>query len=194
MKRAIIIHGWDQEPTDEWLLWLAKQLKKRDWQVDLPKMPNARYPQFEAWMKVLLELSPDKNTVLIGHSLSCSLILKYLERPQVKVKKTLLVAAWDYLLPELEEEHRSFFKEGFDYEAIKQNQTPITIIQSTNDPYLDFNKAKLLAKKINAKFIPFENAGHFQTKSGYGEFPELLEMCEGLKFRSKNGVNKKSLH
>jgi uncharacterized protein len=175
--KAIIIHGWDQKPTDEWLPWLAKELKSKGWDVELPEMPNAAMPKISEWMDKLLSLNPDEDTVLIGHSLSNSLILKYMEGEGSSLKSAYLVAAWDYLLPALEKEHASFFKEGFDYEAIN-NKAPISILQSTDDPYLDFQKGRELAEKINATFIPFENAGHFQTKSGYGKFPELLKLIE----------------
>ncbi|MFC1653487.1 RBBP9/YdeN family alpha/beta hydrolase [Patescibacteria group bacterium] len=173
--KAIIIHGWDQKPTDEWLPWLTEELKNNGWQVELPTMPNAAMPKLDEWMDKLVSLNPNKNTVLIGHSLSNSLILKYMERPDSKLKSAYLVAAWDYLLPALKKEHISFFKGGFDYEAIN-NKAPITILQSTDDPYLDFDKGRELAEKVNATFTPFENSGHFQTKDGYGEFPDLLEM------------------
>ena len=173
--KAIIIHGWDQKPTDEWLQWLAKELENNGWTVELPAMPNAVMPKLDEWMDKLLSLEPDEETVIIGHSLSNSLIMKYMEGADSKLKSAYLVAAWDYLLPALEKEHESFFVEGFDYEEIK-GKAPITILQSTDDPYLDFDKGKELAEKVDATFMSFENAGHFQTKSGYGEFPKLLEI------------------
>jgi len=157
------------------LPWLADQLKSKDWEVELPTTPNAAMPKLSEWMDKLLSLDPNEETVLAGHSLSNSLILKYLERVDAKLKSTYLVAAWDYLVPALEQEHITFFENGFDYDAIR-DKVPITILQSTNDPYLDFDKGEELAKKINATFLPFENAGHFQTKSGYEEFPKLLEL------------------
>ena len=173
--KAIIIHGWDQKPTDEWLPWLAKERQSKGWEVELPSMPNSAMPKLDEWMDKLISLEPDEETVLVGHSLSNSLIMKYMEREDAKLKSAYMVAAWDYLLPALANEHESFFVEGFAYEEIK-GKAPITILQSTNDPYLDFDRGNELAEKIDAKFMPFEDAGHFQTKSGYGEFPKLLEI------------------
>jgi len=98
------------------------------------------------------------------------------ETENIKVKGVYLVAAWDYLLPDLKKEHKTFFETGFDYETIKKTKIPITIIQSTNDPYLDFDKAKILAKKIGAKFIPVKNAGHFMERNGYKQFPLLQKL------------------
>jgi len=180
MKMAIIINGWDQRPDQEWLPWLAEELSKKGWAVELPAMPNSQMPKLEEWMDKLIALVPNANTVLIGHSLANALILKYMERKDILLKATFLVAAWDYQLPDLLEEHGTFFKEGFDYQAIKAKNIPITIFQSTNDPYLDFSKGKQLAKKIGATFIAVENAGHFGEKSGYKQFPDLLKLVERL--------------
>ena len=33
MKRAIIIHGWEGKPSDEWLPWVKKQLELAGWRV-----------------------------------------------------------------------------------------------------------------------------------------------------------------
>ena len=178
MKRAIIIHGWDQRPDQEWLPWLYHELVKRGWRTDLPTMPNAPMPKLSQWLDTLKSLAPDKQTVLIGHSLANALIMKYLEDNTVGA--AVMVAVWDYLHPDLVKEHGSFFENGFDYEKIKTCDVPITIIQSKNDPYLDFKKAEKLAEKLNAKFIPIAKAGHFCSRDGYSTFPKLLSVVEKI--------------
>ncbi len=180
MKKAIVIHGWDQRPEQEWLPWLGEELESNGWEVELPTMPSAAMPKLDEWMEKLVSLNPDENTILVGHSLANALIMKYLERNGVSLKAVFLVAAWDYLLPDLAKEHGTFFRNGFDYNVIKDKQIPITIIQSTNDPYLDFNKAKGLADKLGAVFIGVENAGHFGERDGYKDFPQLLKLIEKL--------------
>lgn len=178
MKKAIIIHGWDQRPDQEWLPWLAEELAKKGWVVELPAMPNSPMPKLSEWMDKLMSLNPDADTVLIGHSLANALILKYMEHENIKLKGVFLVAVWDYQLPDLLEEHGTFFKDGFNYQAIKENNISITIFQSTDDPYLDFDKGRQLAEKVGATFIGVENAGHFGEKSGYKKFPDLLKLVE----------------
>ena len=110
MKMAIIINGWDQRPDQEWLPWLAEELSKKGWTVELPAMPNSQMPKLEEWMDKLIALVPNANTVLIGHSLANALILKYMERKDILLKAAFLVAAWDYQLPDLLEEHGTFLK------------------------------------------------------------------------------------
>lgn len=178
MNRAIIIHGWEETPTGQWLPWVKTQLEAKNWQVQTPEMPQTKTPKLTEWMKTLTELSPDENTVLIGHSLANALILKYLEQPGIKIKGALLVAAWDWLMEDVREFHETFFINGFNYQKIKEKNLPISVVNSTTDPWIDFEKSKDLAAKINGEFIAIQNAGHFMAKDGYTEFPELIKIIE----------------
>jgi predicted alpha/beta hydrolase family esterase len=180
MKRAIIIHGWDQKPDQEWLPWLGKQLQEKGWKVDLPEMPNTKNPNLTEWTETLKKLKPDKDTLLIGHSLANALIMKYLEEVANPVRGTVMVAAWDWLLEDVKEYHQTFFENGFDYEKIKARKLPLTMVQSTNDPYIDFERSKKLAEKIGAELVTVQNAGHFMARNGYSEFPKLLEIIENI--------------
>ena len=178
MNRAIIIHGWEETPHGQWLPWVGKQFKDRGWKVETPQMPNTKKPKLNEWMDTLISLGPDENTILIGHSLANALILKYLERPEVTMKGAVMVAAWDWLMEDVKEFHQTFFETGFDYEAIKKKNVPLVIVNSTTDPWIDFEKSKKMADKLSATFIGIENAGHFMEKDGYTEFPRLVEIIE----------------
>jgi predicted alpha/beta hydrolase family esterase len=179
-KRVIIVHGWGQKPDQEWLPWVAKQLENNGWKAELPEMPEKENPKMAEWLKTLVKLKPDKNTILVGHSLANALIMKYLENKNNLAGGAVMVAAWDWLLEDVKEFHRTFFETGFDYPKIKERKLPISIVNSTNDPWIDFEKSKLLAPKIGAKFTAIENAGHFMAKNGYENFPELLKIINNL--------------
>ena len=176
MNRAIIIHGWEETPQGQWLPWVGEQLSRDGWFVEIPEMPNTKTPKLGEWLQKLESLSPDEHTILVGHSLANALILKYLEKPKTKIKSAIMVAAWDWLMEDVKEFHQTFFETGFDYAAIKHKNIPLTIVNSTTDPWVDFEKSKLLAGKLNAEFIAVENAGHFMAKDGYQQFPELLKL------------------
>jgi len=176
MNKAIIIHGWEESPSGHWYPWLGKKLEEEGWQVDIPEMPNTKNPKLNQWMDKLLSFSPDNNTLLIGHSLANALIMKYLENSENKAKGAVMVAAWDWLMEDVKEFHQTFFESGFNYETIKSRNLPLFIVNSSNDPWIDFAKAKNLSTKIKAKFIAVANAGHFMDRDGYREFPKLLEI------------------
>ncbi len=176
MKRAIIIHAWEENPSGQWLPWLKEKLELNGWRVDVPEMPNTKEPKLSEWMDTLKSLSPDENTVLIGHSLSNALLLKFIEQTDVRIRGVFCVAAWDWLLESVREFHITFFEQGFDYERIKKKSVPITIINSTTDPWIDFEKSKKLAMRLDATFVAVSNAGHFMARDGYVEFPLLLSL------------------
>ena len=180
MNKAIIIHGWEENPQGQWLPWVGRNLQKKGWEVEIPEMPNTKAPKLSEWIEKLESLSPGENTVLIGHSLANALILKYLEKPDIKIKGAVMIAAWDWLMEDVKEFHQTFFESGFDYGEIKNKNIPLVIVNSTTDPWIDFERSKKLAKKINAKFISIEKAGHFMEKDGYKEFPRLIEIIEEL--------------
>jgi predicted alpha/beta hydrolase family esterase len=178
--RAILIHGWEEKPEGHWLPWVGEQLKKKGWQVDIPEMPNTKNPKLDEWLAKLESLAPNGNTMLIGHSLANALILKYLEKPNTKIKGAVMVAAWDWLMEDVKEFHETFFESGFDYQQIKEKHVPLIIVNSTTDPWIDIEKAKPMAGKLGAKFVAVENAGHFMDRNGYKEFPQLVTIIENI--------------
>jgi uncharacterized protein len=180
MNRAILIHGWEETPEGQWLPWVAESLREKGWQVEVPEMPNTKTPDLSEWMSKLDSLSPDENTILVGHSLANALILKYLEREESNIKGAVMVAAWDWLLEDIKEFHHTFFETGFNYEKIAQKNTPLTIVNSTTDPYINYAKSQELASKVNAKFIGVEGAGHFMERDGFKQFPQLLNIIESI--------------
>lgn len=80
MNRAFIIHGWDDSPAGSWFPWLKKELEKRSVDVHVPIMPDPHHPQIETWVATLAEAvgQPDEQTYLIGHSVGCQTIIRYL--------------------------------------------------------------------------------------------------------------------
>ncbi len=180
MKRAIIIHGWEETPEGNWLPWLGTTLRSNGWEVKIPEMPNTKNPRLNEWMEKLISLSPDEHTLLIGHSLANALILHFLERPEAHTKGAVMVAAWDWLMEDIKTFHETFFATAFNYEQINKKGIPLTMVNSTTDPWIDLERSKLLAEKLGAVFIPIENAGHFMTRDGYSEFPQLVEIIETI--------------
>jgi uncharacterized protein len=180
MKRAIIIHGWENKPEGQWIPWVKEQLEKDGWSVETPEMPNTFNPNASEWMDMLVSLTPDRNTLLIGHSLANALIMKYLEKKENEASGAILVAAWDWLMEDVKEFHETFFDKGFNFEAIKEKKLPLVVMNSVTDPYIDFGRSQQLANKLDARFVGVENAGHFTIEDGYTEFPELLDVIKSI--------------
>jgi len=178
MKKAYIIHCWEGYPEYCWYPWAKKQLENKEFKVFIPQMPNTKHPKFNEWLKTAQDLiEPDENTWLIGHSLGCITIMRYLESIDTKIAGAVLVAGFtdDLGFKEIS----SFFKTPIDFKKIKNNCDNITAIHSGNDPYVDLKYADILEHNLNAKVIVKHNMGHFsgpiEDEKSCTQLPEVLE-------------------
>jgi predicted alpha/beta hydrolase family esterase len=100
MKKAIIIHGMPSKeeyydvnrPASSnchWLPWIQKKLLLKNVLAQTPEMPEPYNPVYENWRKVFEQLSPDEETILIGHSCGGGFIVRWLS-----LKLTNEAALW----------------------------------------------------------------------------------------------------
>lgn len=97
-KNAVIIHGWGADSQSNWFPWLAEELRKYDFLVQVPDFPNTNFPKLTEWLKFFEEnVTVNKDTILIGHSLGPPFILRLLEKfPEgKKVKAAFLVSGFE---------------------------------------------------------------------------------------------------
>ncbi len=185
-KRAIFIHGWGGTPEEGWIPWLKKELEKGEFEVHVPAMPDTDNPKFKLWLKKLTDTvgSPDENCYLIGHSLGCITILRYLEslKEKQKIGGVVLVAGFSNNKINVFEEDgestddiKSFFEKNVDFEKIKTHCKKFTAIHSDNDPYVSLNHADIFKEKLNAQIITKHNMQHFSGSEGITELPVALE-------------------
>src|SRR3972149_1809387 len=80
-KRVFIAHGWEGTPESGWFPWLKQELETRGFDVFVPQLPDTNHPRREKWVPALAEVVgvPDEQTYLIGHSMGCQTIARYLE-------------------------------------------------------------------------------------------------------------------
>ncbi|MEM2131267.1 MAG: alpha/beta fold hydrolase [Candidatus Woesearchaeota archaeon] len=182
-NKVLIFHGWGSSKKDNWFPWLNKNLKKENFIVNVPNLPNSRFPKLNEWLDCAFDLEINEKTILVGHSLGSVLILRILENLDFKLKAVFLVSSFDVNLGI--DEIKNFVDKPFNYEKIKKNCENIYILQSDNDKYIDLKIAENLAKKINAKLIIFHNKNHLSQgtsiKNNMYAFPELKELILKLK-------------
>ena len=71
MKQALILHGTDATPANNWFTWLKEQLEQDSYKVWLPQLPNSDKPNTETYNKFLLsnpDFEFDEETIIVGHS------------------------------------------------------------------------------------------------------------------------------
>lgn len=163
MKRAIIVHCWEGVPNYAWYPYVKKELEARGFEVQVPEFPDTKLPKLSAWLPFLKEKAgePDKNLFLIGHSVGCITIMRYLEslKEGEKIGGAILVAGYtdDLGFSEL----KNFFETPINFKEIKKHCDKFVLIHSDNDPYVDLKYGDELKEKLNAKLIVKHNMAHF---------------------------------
>jgi hypothetical protein len=182
-KRAYIIHGWDGYPEEGWFPWAKIELEKQGFAVEIPSMPHPERPTIDDWVGQLAKLvgEPDEQTYLIGHSMGCQTILRYLASLNgQKVGGAVLVAGFFELVPLEKEEEKAIVKPWLetpiDFAKVKAATSNITVILSDNDEWVPLERNVELFKKYLNPIIVTEHAkGHYSGSSGIKELPVVLK-------------------
>jgi uncharacterized protein len=188
MKRAIIVHCWEGYPQYCWYPYVKKELEKRGFEVQVPVMPDTENPKLHQWLPMLKEIAgkPDESLFLIGHSLGCVTIMRYLENlaENEKVGGVVFVAGFSNIdNPKLEfEEIKNFFETQIDLEKIKnKSKNGFFAIHSDDDPYVDVKYADIFREKLGAEVIIKHGMKHFSGAiEGEESCKELPEVVQGV--------------
>jgi len=185
MKKVYVIHGWDGSPEEGWFPWLKEELRKLKIETIIPEMPEPDYPKISPWVNKLKEIitNPDEDTYLVGHSVGCQTILRYLEQlPEgTKVRKVILVAPWTKLNAEtLADEDtmevaRPWMESEINWENVNPKAIEFVAVFSKTDPYVSVSQSELFQKELDAEIIFLDGPGHLGGEDSLEELPEVLE-------------------
>lgn len=181
MKHTIFIfHGTEGHPQENWFPWLKARLEEKGHQVLVPQFPTPPIvpAQIDEWFEVLklYESSLTEATLLVGHSLGGIFTLRILEKLTHPVQATFFIGTPVGVQPIKNYDRDSSFS-GFDFnwQKIKANAGSSTVFQSDDDPYVGLKNGEKLAEELGVQLSFVPNAGHFNAKAGYTEFPVLLD-------------------
>lgn len=162
--RFLLIPGLGGSSQEHWQTHWERKLVNatRVEQLDWHK------PQLLAWLERLdttirASAAP---TILIAHSLGCSLVTHWLARnPQGTIQAALLVAP-----PDLG--RVGPIAHSFGPHPELTTPPPLWVVTSANDPYASVPFSRTLAELWRAKLIDVGHAGHINVESGHGEWAE----------------------
>lgn len=187
-KRVFIIHGWEGHP-ENWKAWLKEKLQERGFEAHAPQMPNTYEPTIEEWVSFLAKEigTPDKDTYLVGHSLGCQAILRYLESlsDDQMVGGVLMVAGFITLRKEImfgrtEKILGPWIERSIDLSKAKAHSERFVSVFSDNDPFIPLGDSDIFKAKLGSKIIVIPRGGHFSGSEGYSELHvalnEILKM------------------
>jgi len=178
MKNAIIIHGTEGCPEENWFPWLKKELEQIGYQVSVPQFPSPPIipAKISEWFDVLKDYEINQDTVIVAHSLGGIFALRILEKLSVPVKAVYFISAPIGINPiKYYDRDLAFSGLEFDWDKIRKNAKHFVVFHSDDDPYVDLANGKKLAENLDVKLHLVPNSGHFNTSAGYIKFPDLLE-------------------
>jgi len=166
MIKIVIVHGWGGDHNSSWYPWVKVQLERKGYQVIIPDMPDTNSPKIESWVNELSKVigTPDKNTYLVGHSIGCQTILRYLEKINTPIGGALFVAGW-FSLENIKDTDglkiaHPWNHTPIDLEKVKKNLPKSVLIISDNDPFGAYDKNKKEFGKFCSYIYTMQNAGH----------------------------------
>lgn len=181
MKKAVILHGTDAGPDQNWFPWMKEKLEAKGYQVWVPDLPNNHTPNAKVYNDFLFNSKWDfTDNLVIGHSSGAVSIFNLLSDDRCpKIKTGVVIGSWHtcsepWTPPE---QFKDLFPEGgFDFEKIKSKADSLLFVHGDDDPYCPLEQAKWLAERLNSEIEVIKNGHHLGSK--FKELPRLLEILE----------------
>src|SRR3990172_10409510 len=187
MKKIILVHGWEATSKSDFFPWLKGELNKRKIWNYFPNMPNTEEPRIHEWIPFLQKNINNKelgkDTIIIGHSIGCQAVLRYMETlpKNVKIDRCILLAPWMKLDEETINEEgdevveiaKPWMETPIDWKKIKVHCNNFICIFSDNDPYVPLSNKELFREKLNAKLVVLHDKYHFDMGHGILKLPEI---------------------
>ena len=138
MKRAVLCHCWGGNPEFIWYPYLKAKSKDAGIKVIIPTMPDTDHPVIQSWLPAFSKAvgKTSEDDILIGHSVECATVLRFLESLSKNQKVGGVVLVAGFLDDRCDSEISSIFEEEFNYEKIKRGSSRFVSIHSDNDPSL----------------------------------------------------------
>jgi uncharacterized protein len=174
MTRTLILPGLHDSDPGHWQSrWEARddtllRVIQDDWET----------PHCADWIakldQALAVTGPD--TVLVAHSAGCALVAHCAVGDSRRIRGALLVAPSDPEAPSFPSGPR-----GFAPMPTLRLRFRSIVVASSNDPYVTLSRAQTFAKKWGSEFVMIGGAGHINSASGLGDWPEGLALLNTLR-------------
>jgi predicted alpha/beta hydrolase family esterase len=148
---------------------------QRHWASELPdarlvEQSDWSRPVLSEWLdKAIAAIAANPGAVLVGHSLGAVLIAHLGSlRPDLPIRGALLVAPADV------DETSPSLTRARGFGPLPTTSLPFLsiVVASRNDPYMRFDRARVLSRLWDAALVDLGNAGHINIDSGHGRWLE----------------------
>lgn len=183
MKNYFIIHDYFLSPQDNWYGWLAEKIRRSGRNVYAPDfLSTSGYPyrDWSALLKYYVNSGViNRDTTIIAHSLSAIFICKYIVLNKLSISKLVLVSGFNNYLTSDETVNAIYESMYFSsYIKTREYVKHILCIYSDDDKCVPPEYLINFAGNLATKRILIKNAGHFDAKSGYTTFYQMLNFLD----------------
>ena len=172
--RLLLLPGWQDSDPGHWQsrwerLHGAQRVQQDDWW----------WPRRGDWMARLEDtlLADERPAVLIAHSMGCQLVAAWAahSRHVQRVQGALLVA-----LPDVERADMPPQLQAWAPVPRALLPFPSVAVLSDDDPYCAIERGRQFAGAWGSRIVQLEGAGHLNTRTGLGDWPEGWCLVEHL--------------
>jgi len=153
----VLLHGYNGSPRKNFFPWLKKELVRRGYRAQAPRLPRPEDPRIKEQVDYVLKIASfDRNTILVGHSLGGVVALKTLERLAKPIRKTVLVTSFlenRFLDNDIFESHT--FDWRFDKKKICRNAGRLFVLRDLGDDTVPSDQSIKLVELFGGTLIDF---------------------------------------
>jgi|CeladaMinimDraft_18_1061708.scaffolds.fasta_scaffold00001_1571 hypothetical protein len=166
----LLVPGWIGSDPDHWQsrwarsLRTARIIEQEDW-----SRPNR-----DAWVSRIIEAvrQATRPVVFVAHSWGVAAVVHAAPKlAELGVAGAYLVAPADV---DVTDNIFPATDSGFSPVPLEKLPFPAVLVASSDDPHCSFDRAREFAERWGAAFVPAGNAGHINSESGHGPWPEGL--------------------
>ena len=186
--RTIVAHGWRGYPEKGWFPWLKEELEIRGFDVSIPQFPLSEKTPY-VWIRILENVigTPDKETFLVGHSIGCQTIVRYLEKLSRNEKIGGAVFVAGFFKPiknhsDMQEINSKWVMKPLDFNKVREHCQNSVAIFSDDDPYVSLENQAVFKEQLGSEIIIEHKKKHLSGETETTNIPSvlkaILKLCE----------------
>jgi predicted alpha/beta hydrolase family esterase len=171
---VILVHGnGGSTVEDTWFPEVKSGLEAVGIEVVAQTMPDNEKAQAHIWLPFLEDvLGANENSIIVGHSSGAVAAMRYAETHHIF--GSVIVGASYTDLGIYSERRSGYFREPWNWDAIKANQNWVVQFASTDDPYIPIEEPRHIHEKLDTDYHEHTNKRHFTDFW----FPELVTVIK----------------
>ena len=176
----LVVPGYQGSGTGHWQTWMEEQLPRARRAIGI----DWDEPVLEHWVDgILCNLrKPAEPCWIVAHSFGCLAGVVAADRAPDRIAGVFLVAPADPERFNPTGVRREPYEEASlaDFLPHRRLRQLGVVVSSNDDPWVSASVAAQWARRWGLRFTNIGNAGHINVASGFGPWPQGIEMLAGL--------------